>query len=365
MSVDQPVRLYGSFMGYSSASMVTRGWQEALTEWGLLAGTFSFRKDTDMPGGHLAPVALVADVRELPAAIAMEHEHIFVVLAMHSPWLPDEMIAIFRQRPLTILATSGDTKRHFTSVVPDIPCDVVPHGVDRAFKPFTAEEKNQLAGSGLAKDLAGKGIKLLHLCESSAERKGTYCLLQAFEKALEHCDLSLTVITSSMQLPRVSAFVQQMASQDAAKRVRVISRINAPPFNMRWVYGCSDAIVAPSRAEGFGMVPLEALCCGVPCAITLSNGHAEWCYVRRDDKLSGLRPGIMGLETGAPGFPSFEPGPAPVLDPVILAQQLCIFASMYEDLREEARQNAPSYRPSWDWKNACGEWCQFIKEEFS
>ncbi|MNT72012.1 Mannosylfructose-phosphate synthase [compost metagenome] len=41
------------------------------------------------------------------------------------------------------------------------------------------------------------------------------------------------------------------------------------------VYAASDALVAPSRMEPFGMVYLEAMACGIPVIGTLAGGVPE------------------------------------------------------------------------------------------
>jgi UDP-glucose:(heptosyl)LPS alpha-1,3-glucosyltransferase len=62
-----------------------------------------------------------------------------------------------------------------------------------------------------------------------------------------------------------------------AEAVGVAGRVCFPPRRSDIVsyYAAADAVVAPSFYEPFGMVPLEAVACGVPVIITRQMGVAE------------------------------------------------------------------------------------------
>ena len=64
----------------------------------------------------------------------------------------------------------------------------------------------------------------------------------------------------------------------------MVTRKGLDVGDMASYLGGFDLVCQPSRAEGFGLVPLEARACGVPVAATLCTGHAdhmaasEWCW---------------------------------------------------------------------------------------
>jgi len=62
-----------------------------------------------------------------------------------------------------------------------------------------------------------------------------------------------------------------------SEQAGVAGRVRFPPRRADIVsyYAAADAVVAPSFYEPFGMVPLEALACGVPVIITRQMGVAE------------------------------------------------------------------------------------------
>ena len=60
-------------------------------------------------------------------------------------------------------------------------------------------------------------------------------------------------------------------------RAGVAGRVRFPPRRADIIsyYAAADAVVAPSCYEPFGMIPLEAVACGVPAIITRQMGVAE------------------------------------------------------------------------------------------
>jgi glycosyltransferase involved in cell wall biosynthesis len=103
----------------------------------------------------------------------------------------------------------------------------------------------------------------------------------------------------------------------------------------------TDLLLAPSRAEGFGIIPLEALAVATPVVATDCTGHAEWAPT--------ITGGLRIVETGDMSAcpPSF--GRAPALDVVHLAD---VIESALRDLftlQQEAERGALKVRQRWSW----------------
>lgn len=75
----------------------------------------------------------------------------------------------------------------------------------------------------------------------------------------------------------------------------------------------ADAIVAPSRCEGFGIMLLSALVAGVPLVCTAQTGPFD--YLRHLD-------GWIGVATAETGELAYEEGQAPVVEPRALLSAL-------------------------------------------
>ena len=101
-----------------------------------------------------------------------------------------------------------------------------------------------------------------------------------------------------------------------------------------------DALLCPSRAEGFGAQPFEALACGLPVVATTCTGLSE--------TLDQKTPGLVPLHAGPLGAcGSF--GRAPTLSPDVVAMGLRTLVGCYKELRAAARANAASVLAQWSW----------------
>ena len=99
---------------------------------------------------------------------------------------------------------------------------------------------------------ATNALRFIYAGQSSI-RKGTPVLLEAWEKAaLRNAEL---LLVGSWQL-----------AADRLKRLPAGVRFVGPvgPEKLRELYRQSDVFVFPSFFEGFGLVILEAMACGLP-----------------------------------------------------------------------------------------------------
>lgn len=102
-------------------------------------------------------------------------------------------------------------------------------------------------------------------------RKGVDVLFEAWRVMEDKSDVLLTVKTRDTRwLPK-----------RRPKNVRVIDD-EWSEEQLRYFYGSLDYYLFPSRAEGFGLSPIEAACCGVPGYATNWSGMRDYIgdYIR-------------------------------------------------------------------------------------
>ena len=114
-------------------------------------------------------------------------------------------------------------------------------------------------------------IKLLHItgARDFAERKGTAALVEAVRETFRPEDVSLRIRTPDSHYIRGLCMDTPHIDLDA----------DSWPFPPASMFGALTqgwhALVAPSRGEAFGMLPLEARAVGLPVIATHCSGHAE------------------------------------------------------------------------------------------
>ncbi|MEM1376650.1 MAG: glycosyltransferase family 4 protein [Pseudomonadota bacterium] len=153
-----------------------------------------------------------------------------------------------------VIATSEKSGRFL-----GVPHDVIYHGVDtNRFVPPTC--KTDVKAS-LGLDPSKKVIGCTGRIRPS---KGTDIFVDAMVSLLPENPNWIAVITGRTTSEHVTFKEQletQIASSGLQDRIRFVGEVEEI---LHW-YQAFDLFVAPSRNEGFGLTPLEAMACGVPC----------------------------------------------------------------------------------------------------
>jgi glycosyltransferase involved in cell wall biosynthesis len=172
---------------------------------------------------------------------------------------------------------------------------------------------------------APSGTSLLHISGSRdfIHRKGTKELIQA----CKILGLPLTVRTP---------YTEHIAKAiDEGGATADFNSEGLSPEGMRDLY-CRGwrAVVQPSRAEAFGLVPVEARAMGIPVLLTDGHGHLE--HVTPRDTLVGLGP--LEYKPAQGIYDAVMPGLD--IDKLVLALR---------ELSTRTEPNLAAYRESWRW----------------
>jgi glycosyltransferase involved in cell wall biosynthesis len=185
------------------------------------------------------------------------------------------------------------------------------------------------------------GINLLHVsgADSFPQRKGTSALVYAVkclqDEGVTNVNLHLRVRQATFEKIR-----DTLGDPDWLHWVAPITT-TLGWWNMML---SMSAVVQPSRAEGFGMVPLEASALGIPTITTPCGGHLEHVYT---DSV-----GNVAVEMG-PSTPmrsqGNDVGYAPTVSVDAVHRAICKFIQVQATTKHAARYYAKTRASAWDW----------------
>jgi glycosyltransferase involved in cell wall biosynthesis len=358
MSISPRVRLYGHVLGESSFTQVTRGMKLALEAIGEFAGLWPI--DTEEGEGEAsgmsAPVSLnLGNPRALLQAHRYGgHQKHWLLLAPNSEGLPhgfaEALSAPSEVLPKGMLTGGLLTPSHWAAGVlapyfPEHRILVAPHGVSPVHR------VDAVARDFVRTSYADGYFRVLHMTSTDAERKGTKLLLRAWadlkRKRLLPERAILFVFMNPIALGRVRWWCRELELTE--KDVTVCAGFTTGQDGVAELYSAMHVVCQPSRAEGFGLVPLEALACGVPVVATAGTGHTE--YVGSDLFSSEVPGGFMPVIAWPPTSIDDYPG---AVAPRVEAEDIgTALKDTYDDWRMLARiaeRAAPELAEKWDWK---------------
>jgi len=199
----------------------------------------------------------------------------------------------------------------------------------------------------------------LHPCAAVyyPERKGTPQTLEAFSRLVdEGRDVVMKLIVGNKTKP-IRKLIDGLSGK-ANERLQIFSHAGSRPHSdIVDAYRSCHALVAPSRAEGFGLIPLECRAVGTPVIQTLCTGHEDHIdpdYLPSDWGVVPVKHGPM-----SPAWTSVGQAPAVSTEDVCVAMQTMM--SRYERLKAAAVDKAPAVVHNWRWKGVTAPLVDWIR----
>jgi glycosyltransferase involved in cell wall biosynthesis len=235
---------------------------------------------------------------------------------------------------------------------------VMPLGVD---EPFATRWTHHARG----KD-ADERVRMLHVTTDTFwdGRKGTEELLHAWMLASKLFDARRHATLTIHCLPQLYATIHQelgdLGLVDDVKLLRAPLR-GSTPDELFDLIAAHDLLVAPSRSEGFGIMPLSALVSGTPVLTTADTGQGQYLAEKNDDGTLALG-GWMQIATMGSGALEGEDGEAPMVRSDQLAFALAAGWSMYERELLRSVQRNKTGQADWSWKTRRVAWAESLIE---
>ena len=123
----------------------------------------------------------------------------------------------------------------------------------------------------------GRSFRFLHV-SSCFPRKGVDVLLEAYGMAFRNSDdVSLVIKTFRNPHNDVRQQVESWIDKDKSYPDIVLIEEDLPDDQLKALYQSCHCLVAPSRAEGFGLPIAEAMLSGLPVVTTAWGGQLDFC----------------------------------------------------------------------------------------
>ena len=249
-------------------------------------------------------------------------------------WRSGTEVTISQRYPLHVPQRRGDVCLSFffweESVVPDETVAALNQGFDAVLAPtrFVADAllnsglEKPVHVVGLAPDLApffqlrrqpgpgeGQGItRFLHV-SSAFPRKGVDLLLRAFVTEFKADDpVELTIKTFRNPHNRTVDHIGDLLAAVPDPPAIKIVEADIPREAMLDLYRNADAMVLPTRGEGFNLPAAEAMAAGLPLIVSEAGGQADFCNAQNARLLPG-RVAESRSHVARQGSLWFEPDP--------------------------------------------------------
>lgn len=363
-------RLYGHSLGEASFTQVTRGFHLALDELRALQGFVAIdnmsRYADESPPGAAARVAFLTGAPTATTSLAMAmgaHAARWLMLAPNSDsvprgvleWIPKSLTGLLTPSKWGKRVVENCFRAEFGEV--PVPVEVCPHGVAAE---FCCDPAARIATRSRFRQGA---FYALHLTSTNSDRKGTRALIRAWKLLISTKRIPessvLRLVADPIGVPEMRAWINEEGLSDA--QAWAVGAWRLSRGELAQAMSKYHVVIQPSRAEGFGLVPLEARALGVPVVMTTCTGHEE--HAR--EQSGALAPGVVAVGAEALGAMDGDmPGAkAPMVVAHDVAAAVGAAYAHWPQLDDDAFHAAPDVARAWSWTEKTGAVLQRIIDE--
>jgi len=338
------IQVYGHWNGHVSFAKVSKRIVQELKNAHLLGSVFPTNTltppDAEVRWEYLlrstAEVGIYVGYPPTSTKWLKGHAHRVLVTVCETDKIPADWVTECNTATLIVVPSAYCAWVYKNSGV-KTPIMTVPHGVDPGYAFATP------------KGVPGRDrpARILHVTGaiSFPRRKGTPQLLKALEGydnirlVLKTADYSgIRKFTTAVENRPISVVTKHWSLAEWA--------ICLPKF---------DAVIQPSQGEGFGCVPLEARCAGVPVLLTPYHGHQEHYAVNVDIPIKADQTALMTTQGNSVGS-------GPIVEASRIREALDAYLTDPILHRDRARAWAREKARFWTWHQQLKPFVHLVTE---
>lgn len=284
-------RVEGPFDSSYSLALVNRSLAESLAVRGHRVGLHS----TEGPGDFEPSAAFLADnprvaalhraIQDLPASTAdvtsrllypprvddvASRINVLHAYAWEESGFPQAWVEDFNDSLQGISCVSEHVRKIMIDNGVSVPLGVCWNGVDH-WEEIVADTTYPIPG---------QGFRFLHV-SSCFPRKGVDAMLEAYGKAFSRTD-DVCMVIKTFSNPHNEVYAWLAAARAANPDYPDVHIVEGDisDAELKHLYSACHALVAPSRAEGFGLPMAEAMLMSIPVITTAWGGQLDFCNPR-------------------------------------------------------------------------------------
>lgn len=183
------------------------------------------------------------------------------------------LVARAARRADHVIAISNDSRRDIIRQLGCAPAQVstIPLAAGPQYQPL-----DRAQATALVAERYGLREPFVYYVGGLDARKNVTTLLRAWQRLRDSGGPLATLVIAGRALgadtrlfPDIDALIAQLGIADS------IRRIDVPREDNPLLYNAATAFAYPSRYEGFGMPPLEAMACGTPAVVAAASSLPE------------------------------------------------------------------------------------------